>query len=128
MFDFQYVGRGCLGQDLAYCILGARALKEAAMIAYLEYYLAQLSPLLLAQGDDPPSLDELSLCCTLGSCDLARWMVGWNRQYWASFRRMMSPRCEPLLRTLDGGEVLPSEEAYLEAMFSYFPPKSVEQN
>lgn len=121
MYDFQYVGKASPGKDLAYCLICSRDLNEAAQVAYLEHYLAELRPLLEAQGDTPPSLEELRLAYGLGVCDLSRWMVGWNRQYWASFRRTMQPRCEPTLRAVDGGRLLASEEAYREAIFSAFP-------
>uniref|UniRef100_A0A7S4US11 Uncharacterized protein n=1 Tax=Alexandrium monilatum TaxID=311494 RepID=A0A7S4US11_9DINO len=123
MYDFQYVGKASPGKDLAYCLIcTSRDLSEVAQVAYLEHYLSELRPRLEAQGDVPPSLAELRVAYGLGVCDLSRWMVGWNRQYWASFKGMMQPRCEPTLQTIDGGKLLTSEEAYLEAVFSAFPP------
>eukprot|EP00747_Dinoflagellata_sp_TGD_P222727 gnl/TRDRNA2_/TRDRNA2_94417_c1_seq1.p1 gnl/TRDRNA2_/TRDRNA2_94417_c1~~gnl/TRDRNA2_/TRDRNA2_94417_c1_seq1.p1 ORF type:complete len:134 (-),score=25.80 gnl/TRDRNA2_/TRDRNA2_94417_c1_seq1:44-445(-) len=123
MYDFQYIGKAPAAKDLAYVLIcTSRDLSETEQRAYVEHYLAQLKPLLIAQGDAAPSLDELWTSYTLSVCDLARWMVGWNRQYWNSFRRMMQPRCEPTLRAIDGGVLLESEEAYKDAIFAAFPP------
>lgn len=122
MYDFQYIGKSPPGKDLAYCLIcTSRFLSEARQMAYLEHYLAQLAPLLEAQGDMVPTLENLRICYKLGACDLARWMIGWNRRYWSSFRDMLLPRCEPLLQAVDNGKLLDSEEAYLEAMFAAFP-------
>jgi len=122
MYDFQYVGKASPGKDLAYCLIcTARELSSDCQATYLTHYLGELRPLLEARGDAAPSFDELQCCYFLSVCDLARWMVGWNRQYWRSFRSTLMSRCEPTLRLVDGGVLLSSEDAYVEAFFKVFP-------
>lgn len=122
MYDFQYIGKASPGKDLAYCLIcTSRGLSAAQQVAYLRHYLAELGPLLEAQGEVAPTLEELQVIYGLSVCDLARWMVGWNRQYWGSFRRMLVPRCAPVLDAIDGGQALPTEAAYLEAVLRTFP-------
>merc|ERR1712050_823241 len=81
MFDFQYIGKASPAKDIAYCLICTGSLTESQQMAYLDHYLSQLAPLLSAQGDTPPSIEELKICYSLAVCDLARWMVGWNKQY-----------------------------------------------
>ena len=53
VYDFQYCGKACVAKDLAYFFnVEASASEEQAL---LRRYHAELSGLLRAQGDSPPS-------------------------------------------------------------------------
>lgn len=113
--DFQYCGKAAPSKDLAYVLTCASALPERAE-ALVEAYHAELSVLLEAQGDSPPTLDALQASLALAYCDLGRWMSGWG--WWG---HPLREKIEAVLCRLDGGDALESEEGYIEAVMREFP-------
>ena len=112
MYDFQYVGKAPPAKDLAYVVMcAATTAEEGATRALLRYYLAQLSPLLEAQGDAPPPFEALWDAYLLSVADLGRWMAGWG--WWGN--RGMDEIIQGVLDRLDGGQALASEEQYADA-------------
>lgn len=117
--DFQYTGKATPAKDLAYCLLCTKEdLSSRQQASYLEYYLGVLSPLLLAKGQESPTLPNLLASCALSQCDLARWMSGWG---WLGHEQMMRERCKTTLDRVDHGSALESEQAYTDAIFAAFP-------
>ena len=116
VYDFQYCGKGCVAKDLAYFFnVEASASEEQAL---LRRYHAELSGLLRAQGDSPPSLEALQEAHEIALADWRRFsevgLGGWGDG--RATRRVVA-----LLDRLDGGKALASEEAYVEAMRREFP-------
>jgi len=84
----------------------------------LRHYHKELSALLEAQGDAPPSLDTLKTSFELALCDWRRFteigLGGWGDEG-------ANRRVQRLLDKLDGGSKLKSEEDYIKAMLREFP-------
>ena len=115
VYDFQYCGKACVAKDLAYFFnVEARGREDVL----LKLYHTQLSALLTAQGDAPPSLEALQTAHELALCDWRRFseigLGGWGDG--SATRRVRA-----LLDRLDGGKALASEAAYAEAMTREFP-------
>lgn len=115
VYDFQYCGKACVAKDLAYFFNVEARSREDVL---LKRYHTQLSALLNAQGDAPPSLEALQTALELALCDWRRFseigLGGWGD---GSATR----RVQALLDSLDGGKALDSEESYAEAMKREFP-------
>lgn len=116
VYDFQYCGKACVAKDLAYFFnVEAGASEEGAL---LQHYHAQLTALLLAQGDTPPNLEALKTALELALCDWRRFsevgLGGWGDGG-------ANRRVQALLTKLDGGKALASEQGYMEAMQREFP-------
>lgn len=114
-YDFQYAGKAPPTKDLAYaltCASNAAADEDALVGAYH----TELTKLLQAQGDTPPSLPMLRESLALAYCDLGRWMSGWG--WWGHDLR---GKIEAVLERLDGGRALGSEAEYASAMAREFP-------
>lgn len=125
LLDWQYTGRGCAAKDLAnlltYVTGGDGGVEEAALLAL---YHAELSAALRARRLPPPSRAALQQALELAIADQARWLSGrgWKTGVRAqptadSYRR----RARAVVDALDGGERLPDEAAYEEAVFRAFP-------
>lgn len=99
------------------CASGRLTAKDEEI--YLLHYLDALTPLLVAQGEEPPPLERLKQSYEIALCDLARWMCGCKYGWWGH-ARMLRRRVEGILDLLDGGSALESAEAYQEAIFSNF--------
>jgi len=114
-YDFQYCGKAPPTKDLAYMLTCASdsARSEPKL---LEFYHRELSVLLEAQGDAPPSLETIKSSLELSICDLGRWMSGWG--WWG---HAIDERIKMVLDRLDGGRGLSSEAAYVEAVGRVFP-------
>lgn len=84
----------------------------------VEFYHEQLSSLLSKQGDTPPSLDELKISIELALCDWRRFsevgLGGWGHS-------SANQRVIHILDQLDGGSMLQSEQAYIDAVQVHFP-------
>jgi hypothetical protein len=114
--QFQYCGKACVAKDLAYFLnVEARGSDEESL---LRAYHEQLSALLVAQGDAPPSVQALATAHELALCDWRRFseigLGGWGD---GSATR----RVKAVLDRLDGGTALKDEKAYMEAMKREFP-------
>ena len=84
----------------------------------MKHYHTELSRLLEAQGDSPPSLEALRTSLELALCDWRRFSeIGLGG--WGDGRA--NKRVQKLLDRLDGGSALASEQAYIEAMKKQFP-------
>ena len=116
VYDFQYCGRGAATKDLAYFFnVEADSSEEEHL---LKHYHTELSRLLEAQGDSPPSLEALRTSLELALCDWRRFSeIGLGG--WGDGRA--NKRVQKLLDRLDGGSALASEQAYIEAMKKQFP-------
>merc|ERR1719188_2378028 len=76
VYDFQYCGKAAATKDLAYFLnvdVHASADEERRL---LEHYHNELSELLTAQGDKPPSSDQLLDSYELALCDWRRFTEG----------------------------------------------------
>ena len=109
-------GKACVAKDLAYFFnVEASSAEEDAL---LRHYHASLSALLTAQGDTPPSLEELRTSHELALVDWRRFSeIGLGG--WGDGRA--NRRVQALLDRLDGGKALGSEQAYIDAMRREFP-------
>jgi len=116
VYDFQYCGKAAVTKDLAY-FLNVDA-GHAAEGTLLLLYHQELSNLLKAQGDGPPTLDALKVSLELALCDWRRFsevgLGGWGDG-------SVTGRVKALLDRLDGGKALASEQAYIDAMKREFP-------
>lgn len=122
-FDFQWIGKAPPAKDLAYFMCcAASGNNEASDGDSLRFYHAELSALLKQQGDDPPAFEKLWESYVLAVVDLGRWMAGWNGGSWWGNTRRLQGHARTVLQALDGGEALPSEEAYTAKVFQVFPP------
>lgn len=110
IYDFQYCGKAPPTVDLAYFFCVAVG---DADDAYLEFYHSQLSSLLVL--DSPPTLAQLKDSLAIAFCDFQRFMSGWGN--WGSD---ISHHVIKVLNRLDNGTILPSEDAYREAMLEHF--------
>jgi hypothetical protein len=116
VYDFQYCGKACVAKDLAYfCNVDAPSSMEEPL---LRRYHAELSALLSARGDTPPTFESLQTAFELALADWRRFteigLGGWGD---ADANR----RVAKLLDRLDGGKALGSEQAYIDAMNREFP-------
>ena len=116
VYDFQYCGKACVAKDLAYFFnVEAPSTEEDAL---LRHYHARLSALLTAQGDTPPSVEALQTSHELALADWRRFteigLGGWGDGN-------ANRRVAALLDKLDGGKLLGSEQAYVDAMQREFP-------
>ena len=111
IYDFQYCGKAPPTVDLAYFFCVAVG---DADDAYLEFYHNQLSSL-LGTSCNPPTLTQLKESLSIAFCDFQRFMSGWGQ--WGSD---ISHHVIKVLNRLDGGTMLPSEDAYREAMLEHF--------
>eukprot|EP00294_Goniomonas_avonlea_P013485 CAMPEP_0114553968 /NCGR_PEP_ID=MMETSP0114-20121206/7955_1 /TAXON_ID=31324 /ORGANISM="Goniomonas sp, Strain m" /LENGTH=359 /DNA_ID=CAMNT_0001738975 /DNA_START=87 /DNA_END=1166 /DNA_ORIENTATION=+ len=117
--DFQWIGKAAASKDLAYCFCtAASSLTEDDEAVYLQHYHRELSKLLTAQGDQPPSLEAVRESYYLAAADLYRWMAGWGT--WGN-ADVLKKHAKTVLQRLDGGTPLPSPEAYSEAMSRAYP-------
>lgn len=116
VYDFQYCGKACAAKDLAYFFnVEADAGEEEQL---LTAYHAELTRLLEAQGDTPPSVEALRTSHELALCDWRRFSeVGLGG--WGDGRA--NRRVQKVLDRLDGGTPLASEQAYVDAIFREFP-------
>jgi len=120
VYDFQYCGKASAAKDLAYFfnveVHTSTAQQEAPL---LQTYLRELSGLLEARGERPPSLEELQTSLEIALCDWRRFSLiglgGWGN---SSVDRS---RVREVLDKLDGGRPLASEEGYSEAIRVHFP-------
>mmetsp|Transcript_202 Transcript_202/g.351 ORF Transcript_202/g.351 Transcript_202/m.351 type:complete len:350 (+) Transcript_202:213-1262(+) len=112
IYDFQYCGRAPPTVDLAYffCVVVGDADD-----AYLEFYHKQLSTLLGTRSCNPPTIEHLKESLAIAFCDFQRFMSGWGN--WGSD---ISQHVIKVLNRLDGGTILPTEDAYREAMLEHF--------
>jgi len=112
----RYCGKAAVTKDLAY-FLNVDA-GHAAEGTLLLLYHQELSNLLKAQGDGPPTLDALKVSLELALCDWRRFsevgLGGWGDG-------SVTGRVKALLDRLDGGKALASEQAYIDAMKREFP-------
>ena len=115
MYDFQYCGKAPPTKDLAYALTCASG-DQSAEERLLQYYHGELTKLLKAQGDAPPSIDSLKASLALSYCDLGRWMSGWG--WWG---HSINDKILAVLKQLDGGTALKSEQQYIEAVKREFP-------
>lgn len=108
MCDFQYCGRGPPTRDLAYflCTSTDPDEEDALLLLYYEELVKSLSDAITR-----PSLEQLKESLELAYCDYARFMSGWG--FWGND---ISKRVVKLLKRLDGGVDLGSDEAYEEAV------------
>jgi aminoglycoside phosphotransferase (APT) family kinase protein len=108
MCDFQYCGRGPPTRDLAYflCTSTDPDEEDALLLLYYEELIKNLSDAMTR-----PSLEQLKESLELAYCDYARFMSGWG--FWGND---ISKRVVKLLKRLDGGVDLGSDEAYEEAV------------
>ena len=116
VYDFQYCGKAAVTKDLAYFFnVDASSSEEERLLAH---YHSELSRLLTAQGDAPPTLEALKASLELAMCDWRRFsevgLGGWGDGG-------ANRRVQKLLDRLDGGRALASEQAYIEAMQREFP-------
>lgn len=115
-YDFQYCGKACAAKDLAYFFnVDAPSSQEEPL---LKHYHAQLSALLTAQGDAPPTLEDVRTAHELALADWRRFseigLGGWGDGN-------ANRRVTALLDKLDGGKALGSEQAYIDAMQKAYP-------
>jgi len=87
--------------------------------ALLRYYHTELCKLLEAQGDEAPTFEYLWDSYHLAMCDLGRWMEGGLK---FGNTKIIFEHVKALLKTLDGGKGLSSEEEYRKRIFEIFPP------
>ena len=116
VYDFQYCGKACVTKDLAYFFNVEAGHGDEARL--LQLYHRELCTRLDEHGDAPPSLEALETSLELAIADWRRFsevgLGGWGDG--AADRRV-----QELLKRLDGGKVLDSEEAYIEAVQREFP-------
>jgi len=116
VYDFQYCGKAAVAKDLAYFFNVEGSPSEEARL--LQSYHAELSNLLVKQGDDPPSLDYLRSSLEIALCDWRRFSeIGLGGYGDSTANR----RVQKLLDKLDNGKALASEQAYIDAMQREFP-------
>ena len=116
VYDFQYCGKACVAKDLAYFLNVEASVTDEGPL--LRSYHTNLSTLLTAQGDEPPTLAALQTAHELALCDWRRFSeIGLGG--WGDGRA--NRRVQALLDVLDGGVALGSEQAYIEAMDRAFP-------
>eukprot|EP00967_Tisochrysis_lutea_P145174 scaffold272299_cov37-Tisochrysis_lutea.AAC.2 len=115
VYDFQYIGKASAAKDVAYALCCASD-DPSVELRLIDFYYGELSGLLRAQGDEPPSQQTLRDSLALAYADLGRWMSGWG--WWGHDLRH---KIEPLLDQLDGGKILATEEEYAEAIAREFP-------
>eukprot|EP00448_Togula_jolla_P011473 CAMPEP_0170601028 /NCGR_PEP_ID=MMETSP0224-20130122/17641_1 /TAXON_ID=285029 /ORGANISM="Togula jolla, Strain CCCM 725" /LENGTH=353 /DNA_ID=CAMNT_0010925777 /DNA_START=33 /DNA_END=1094 /DNA_ORIENTATION=- len=114
MYDFQYCGKAPPTKDLAYLFTCARLAPDAEE-RLLKFYHHEVSSV-LERKDVQPTLEGLQAALALSYCDLGRWMIGWG------FRRVdFKDKIQAVLDKLDGGKMLASEEAYIDAVRREFP-------
>lgn len=117
VYDFQYCGKAAAMKDLAYFLNATVCASSAEEERLLQLYHRELWALLERQGDTPPDWEVLKTCHELALCDWRRFsevgLGGWGDS--------ATSRVEGLLRKLDGGKALASEQAYIEAMLREFP-------
>jgi hypothetical protein len=119
VYDFQYCGKAVVTKDLAYFFNVEASASEEDLL--LKGYHTELSRLLTAQGDVPPTLDALRTSLELALCDWRRFSeIGLGG--WGDGRA--NTRVQKLLERLDGGNALASEQAYIEAMQREYPVPS----
>lgn len=111
IYDFQYCGRAPPTVDLAYffCVAVGNANDE-----YLEFYHEHLVRV-LDISCKRPSLIQLKESLSIAFCDFQRFLSGWGS--WGSD---ISDVVIDVLDRLDGGSILPSEDAYREAMLIHY--------
>jgi len=119
-FDFQWIGKAPPSKDLAYFM--SCAADDDSDEECLRFYHAELSALLKAQGDEPPAFEDLWASYVLAVADLGRWMAGWHGGCWWGDVRRLQGHAKALLKAIDGGAELATEEAYRETIFELFPP------
>lgn len=123
-YDYQYCGKGCPTQDLAY-FLCATCDIENDEEELVSYYHNKLTEALLAQmtqmGQDQssmqhviPTLNHLKESLQVAYADYCRFMSGWG--YWGTSSGQVQDRTRALLDRIDGGKDLGSEEAYERAI------------
>lgn len=115
-YDFQWFGQAPPSKDLAYFIGINGGESEETL---LQYYHAELSRLLEAQGDVPPTFEYLWISYCFAQADLCRWMTG---GFSFGNTRLIFGHAKALLYKLDGGTLLSSSEEYQERIFQLFPP------
>ena len=113
---FQYCGKAAITKDLAYFFnVYASSSAESKL---LTLYHKELSNLLEAQGDIPPTVDSLRASLELALCDWRRFsevgLGGWGDGG-------ANRRVQAVLDRLDGGRPLGSEQAYIDAMAREYP-------
>ena len=120
LYDFQYSGKAPPTKDLAYFLTCGSSVDEdrtsSCITPLVRHYHTELSCQLRSRGDEPPSLDALGDSLDLAACDLGRWMSGWG--WWG---HDLQPWILRVLRRLDGGKALASEEHYVDAVRREFP-------
>jgi len=118
VYDFQYCGKATVTKDLAYFFNVDVCPSQKEEERLLQHYHQELSRLLEAQGDTPPTFAALSTSLELALCDWRRFteigLGGWGDS-------SANSRVEAVLVKLDQGRSLGSEEAYCEAMKREFP-------
>lgn len=118
VYDFQYCGKACPTKDLAYFFNVDAYVSGKEEEALLRHYHVELSRLLEAQGDTPPTYEALEVALELALCDWRRFsevgLGGWGDGG-------ATGRVVKVLDRLDGGRALASEQAYIEAMQKEFP-------
>jgi hypothetical protein len=112
MCDFQYCGKGPPTRDLAYflCTSTDPDEEDALLLLYYEELIKSLPDTVTR-----PSLEQVKESLELAYCDYARFMSGWG--FWGND---VSKRVVKLLKRLDGGVDLGSDEAYEEAVLREF--------
>lgn len=121
-FDFQWTGKAPPTKDLAYFLACAVSDADASTEErYLRHYFQELSALLAAQGDRPPTFEIFHASYVLACVDLARWMAGWS--YWGN-KQLLKGHVQAVLDLLDQGDALESESAYQERIFAIYPPRA----
>jgi hypothetical protein len=78
MYDFQYAGKGCCCQDLAYFFVCALGSEEAEARLLALYHQALTRQLQEKWNEQSPSLEHLKNVLEVCVADLGRWMSGWG--------------------------------------------------
>ena len=113
MYDFQYCGKGCPTQDLAYFFCTAFSGREDEEEEMVEFYHENLAKNLKDTHPSiiPPTLNHLKLSLEVAYADFYRFILAWG--LWGND---ISGRVCRFMDHVDNGKHLGSEDAYEEAI------------
>jgi len=113
MYDFQYCGKGTPTRDVAYFLCSS--CDENWEGELVEFYFQHLTERLVLQGVTPPTFEHFEQSLLLAFCDFYRFLCGWGQ--WGYD---LQDRVSSLLKSLDNGKDLGSDEAYDAAIRNKF--------